>query len=317
MNTTYITESNKIASPYAWIWLLEITTVGYGTPLRLTNNNDDVIWPTAGGNTYSKMPFTVDDIQVSTSGEFPEYKLVIGDVNLSGALRTRIAAAGGLVGSTVRFLVVHSNHLDLTTAAIDEYADILSCELTAQAVVFTIGMPSLLSRRFPRDRYVPGYCRHRFEGALCQYEQPEDSVDSNNVVFSSPAYAEGHPVDQITVNDVGINLVTSLFINALPKRDVNTNGSLSLAKDTGFTISGSVSNDGFFLADSWYAVYPTHVFVKRQAESGKVFKEETVLTGVTIQLGYNACDHTLNACKFRDNMQNYGGSPGIVGGIYG
>lgn len=314
MNTAYITESNKIASPYAWIWLLEITTAGYGTPLRFTNNNDDVVWPTAGGNTYSKMPFTVDDIQVSTSGEFPEYKLVIGDVSLSGALRTRIAAAGGLVGSTVRFLIVHSNHLDLTTAAIDEYADILSCELTAQAVVFTIGMPSLLSRRFPRDRYVPGYCRHRFEGALCQYEQPEDSVVSNNVVFSSPAYAEGHPVDQITVS--GVNLVTSVFSKALPLGEAQ-GANWALSKDTGFTISGSVSNDGFFLADSWYAVYPTHVFVKREAESGKAFTPETVLTGVTIQLGYNACDHTLNACKFRDNMQNYGGSPGIVGGIYG
>lgn len=314
MNTAYITESNKIASPYAWIWLLEITTAGYGTPLRFTNNNDDVVWPTVGGNTYSKMPFTVDDIQVSTSGEFPEYKLVIGDVNLSGALRTRVGASGGLVGSVVRFMVAHSNHLDLTTSAIDEYADVLSCELTAQAVVFTIGIPNLLSRRFPRDRYVPGYCRHRFEGALCQYEQPDYSVVSNNVVFSSPAYAEGHPVDQITVS--GVDLITSVFRYTLPLGEVEGTG-WALSKDTGFTISGSLYNDGFFLADNWYAVYSTHVYVKREAESGKVFTPETVLTGVTIQLGYNACDHTLNACKFRDNMQNYGGSPGIIGGIYG
>lgn len=315
MNTAYITESNKIASPYAWIWLLEITTTGYGTPLRLTNNNDDVTWPVAGGNTYSKMPLTVDDIQVSTSGEFPEYKLIIGDVDLSGSLRTRIGAAGGLVGSVVRFMVVHSNHLDLTTPAIDEYADILSCELTAQAVVFTIGIPNLLSRRFPRDRYVPGFCRHRFEGALCQYEQPDYSVVSNNVVFSSPdSYAEGHPVDQITAN--GVNLVTSVFSEALPL-GVAQGANWALSKDTGFTISGSISNDGFFLADNWYAVRPTYVYVKKEAESGRAFTPETVLTGVTIRLGYNACDHTLNACKFRDNMQNYGGSPGITGGIYG
>ena len=314
MDSNYLEESNKIASPYAWLSLVEITTTGYATPLRYTNNNSDVSW---GGNTYTRMPFRMDDVNVSTSGEFPEFKLEIGDVDLAGDLRTRVAAAGGLVGSTVRFMVVHSDHLTLTTAAVDEYADILSCELTNKAVVFTIGTPNLLTRRLPRDRYVPGYCRHRFEGSLCQYVQPSaHPITTDNIVFSIVEYAAGHPVRKIAVNDKDLSY--AFFNYAEPGGTYNRNTKrLALAKNTGFTISGTTLNDGFFLADNWYAVQEHIVYVFTEADGGRVFYDETVLTGVTLTLGYDKCDHTLEACRFRDNSQNYGGSPGIAGGIYG
>ncbi len=311
IDSNYLEESNKIAAGGAWIWLVEITTVGYGTPLRYANNNSDVSW---NGNTYSRMPVRMDDIHVSTDGEFPEYKLEIGDVDLTGDLRTRVAAAGGLVGSIVRFRIVHSDHLALTDPAIDEYADILSCELTNKAVVFTIGTPNLLTRRFPRDRYVPGYCRHRFIGALCQYEQPSQTIVTNDITFSTVDFAAGHPVHKIAVADA--NLIYELFVYAQPGGSGNYS-SWTLAKDIGFTISGTPNNDGFFLADDWYAVKSTHVFVFTELDGAQIFVPETVLTGVTLQLGYVECDHTLEACKLRDNTQNYGGSPGIAGGIYG
>lgn len=316
MDSTYVEESTKIASPHAWIWLLEITSAEYpNNPLLLTSDNDLVTWNERGP--YVPMPFTVDDLHISTSGKFPEYRLQIEDVNLTGTLRDDIQSTGGLVGGTVRFLIVHSDHLGEATPAIDEYADILSCEITAQAVIFTIGIPNLLSRRFPRDRYVPGYCRHRFGGALCQYEQPPYSqYYAGNTTFSVPVVPNPThpPANLITIGGSG-NIVTAIFSHAKPTGKV-ADGRLALAKDTGFTISGSDSNDGFFLADRWYHVYPNRIYVYSEDEGGQVFKAE-VSTGVTITLGYSACDHTLEACKFRDNTQNYGGSPGIVGGIYG
>jgi len=316
MDSEYLKESNKIASPYAWLSLVEITITGYATPLRYVNNNENIDWPTVG-TTYTRMPFRMDDVNVSTSGEFPEFKLEIGDVDLAGDLRTRVAAAGGLVGSTVRFMIVHSDHLTLTTAAVDEYADILSCELTNKAVVFTIGTPNLLTRRLPRDRYVPGYCRHRFMGSLCQYEQTLYSKLSLFMDFVEGAAAPA-PHYLYTEN---FSLINYIFQYAEPRGYMSgTNISTQtwiLSKDTGFVISGSDYNDGFFLADSRYGVKHNQVFVVRGASYGRTFVNEPNSPNVTITLGYDKCDHTLEACRLRDNSQNYGGSPGIAGGIYG
>lgn len=200
MEAEYITEQNKLASSGSWIWLLEITTTGYQS-IRYTNNNTAVEW---NEEQWISKPFTADDVSMSTSGEFPEFRLQIDEVSLSSALRTRVRNIDGLIGNTARFRIVHSSHLDLDTPAIDEAAEILSCEVTAQSVIFVLGLPNMMRYRFPRDRYVPGFCRHRFKGGLCKY-------------------------------------------------------------------------DGLF----------------------------------------TACDHTLESCVERNNSINYGGSPGIVGGVYG
>ena len=203
LNSAYVGEQGKISAAGAWIWLIAISKSGYST-MRYANNNEDVSWPETT-DIYSAISFAMDDVTASLQGKFPEYRLSIGEVELDSVLRIAVKASGGLVGGTVRLIVVHSDHLTLTTPAIDEYATILSCEVTADAVVFTLGIPNLLSRRFPRDRYVPGICRHKFAGALCGYAASK----------------------------------------------------------------------------------------------------------------YTDCDHTLGACKLRNNTQNYGGSPGVAGGVYG
>ncbi|MCW4050354.1 MAG: hypothetical protein NWE89_11535 [Candidatus Bathyarchaeota archaeon] len=201
----YKDEQNKLAAPGAWIWLLEITTTGYSAPLRFTNNNSSLTWPTGSESVYTAIPLTMEDIEANLEGKFPECRLQIGELVLNSTLRTRVRATNGLIGSIIRMLVVHSSHLALTEAAIDESAEVLSCEVSTDVVTFVLGIPSLLNRRFPRDKYVPGFCRHKFTGALCQY----------------------------------------------------------------------------------------------------------------VAAIYTDCDHTLADCKLRNNTRNYGGSPGIVGGMYG
>ena len=317
MNTlddAYIEEQNKIASSGAWIWLLEITTPNY-TTLRYANNNSDIIWP-VGRNTYYKTSFSMSDIKTSTSGEFPEYKLQIGEVDLDGTLRARIKATAGLVGSTVRLMVVHSAHLDLATPAIDELAEILNCELTAEAVTFTIGIPNLLGRRFPRDRYVPSFCRHKFGGALCRYAQPDYSVGSGQGAFI-PGTSE------IRYNTIRIDtgfLITNVFRYA-PGRlltYVDRPDEYILTNDTMFTVEGSRYNDGSFLANSYHHIEQTYVRVFMEDDGARPFYAESAfITTTTIRLGYGNCDHTLEACKIRNNTQNFGGSPGIAGGMYG
>ena len=309
MNSAYVTEANKVSSAGAWVWLLEIISTGYST-LRYTNNNDNVVW---NGNTYTRMPFRFNDVKVSTDGVFPEYKLEIAEVSLTGAILSRVHDTDGLPRSLVRLMLVHSDHLAVTTPAVEEYAEILSVELTTGVIVLNVGIPSLLNRRFPRDRYVPSYCRHMFGGALCQYVQPSYSITSNSVQFVE---LEGYTpsVNRIVVNDVDLRV--ELFAHALPVGGLS-GATWALVKDTGFTITGTPSNDGFYLAENYYGVSAHHVYVKKPSESGRAFIEETVTSDVVIQLGYSACNHTLDACKFRDNSQNFGGSPGIAGGVYG
>jgi len=322
LDNSYITEQHKLATSGAWIWLLEISVIGTSMVLRYTNNNSAAGYITWNGNDYTNMPFTMDDVSASLEGKFPEYKLRIEDLSLTGALRTQVRATAGLVGSIVRLRVVHSAHLELTTPAIDESAEVLSCEVDLSAVTLTLGIPSLLSRRFPRDRYLPGFCRHKFGGALCQYTQPTSpdgslyTATSNHVIFTlDVGTVEGYPVNKIWMENGDI--VNKVFMFAEPRGEQRASGKWALSKDTGFVISGSVSNDGFFVAENYYAVTPTTVYVRTAAKGGRPFTEETVLTTVTLTLGYDNCDHTLAACKLRDNTQNYGGSPGITGGVYG
>lgn len=310
LNASYIAEQNKIASSGAWIWLLEIATPGQ-TTLRYANNNSNIKWPSGDPETYYAMSFSMDDLTVSTSGEFPTYKLQLDYVTLNSDVRTQIKAVGGLVGSTVRLMVVHSEHLSLTTPAIDELVEILSCELTAAAVVFTIGIPSLLSKRFPRDRYVPSFCRHKFAGALCQYTQPDYFLTSTTISFIVGTDPDD-PYNTIWVAEGG--LITDVFSHA---EGADQGVNYALTNDTAFTISGSESNDGLFLANNDHAVGDKFVRVFTEAQKGRAFVAESAGESITLKLGFDVCDHTLEACALRDNTQNYGGSPGIAGGMYG
>jgi len=315
LDSSYIDEQTKIAGSGAWIWLLEIATPGR-TTLRYANNNSDIGWPLGiSSNTYSKLSITMDDISVSTSGEFPIHKLQIGDVDLDGGLRERVKVTAGLVGSTVRLIVVHSSHLDLLTPAIDEIAEVLNCEVTAEAVVLTIGVPSLLSKRFPRDRYVPSFCRHKFGGALCRYVQPDYSLTSTAIRFTTSG--DYNIIQQV----ISGSLVSDVFSGApgepAPIPPPAPRARWKLDADTVFEVSGSVSNNGWFVADASHLITQSYVRVFNEADGGRAFVAEAPGASVIIQLGYSDCDHTLEACKLRNNSQNYGGSPGIAGGMYG
>jgi len=173
MNAEYQEEKNAIATSGAWIYLLEIDLAGYST-LRYANNNEDIPW---NDHDYLAIPFTIDDVSASIKGEFPELTLRIGDVDPHSDLREQVKETGGLIGGTLRLLVVHSAHLSLTTAAIDESAEIIGCDLDNKSVNFTLGVTNFLSKRFPQGRYVPGFCRHRFKDALCKYDGTDTKCD--------------------------------------------------------------------------------------------------------------------------------------------
>lgn len=294
MNALYTLEANKLSAAGAWLVLLEISYTGQTTQ-RYTSNNESTVW---NGNTYTPMPFQMDDIEVSTDGRFPEYSLQIFDVELWSTLRVMVRNTGGLTSGVVRLYVVHSDHLDLTDAAVDEAMEILDAEVSAGAVIFRVGMPNLLSRRFPRDRNTPGFCRHQFQNALCKYpESPAASVAPGIMFFPSPIPRLYSPLFN--------------FINFFG------GGSGFLTSDTVFSVEGSLYNDGYFIADRQYRVTSNTVYVHTVANGGRQMATEIAAGALDLTLGYIACDHTLDDCRKRNNSQNYGGSPGVVGALYG
>ena len=303
MDTTYLEEKNVIASSGTWIWLIEITLSGQ-TSTRRTNNNETVSW---GGYEWHPAAFAIDDINESTSGEFPEYRVQIDDADLSGSLRTRIQNYDGLIGETIRFRIVHSAHLDLTTPAIDESVEVLSCEVTAQSVIFTVGLPNLLGYRFPRDRYVPGFCRHKFKGGLCKYV-------TNRPVYTSDGISFGLYATKFSLKDNNNGFVDFLKHFITP---IQGTSAYMLTTDIHIIVSGSSLNNGTLLAISNpnLPVYQDRIYVEAFVETeaaGEPIQLSTVET-----FTFDTCDHTLEACTERNNSINYGGSPGIVGGVYG
>jgi len=317
LESQYDGEKGKLSTKHAWLWLVEISKTGYDT-VRYTSDNAEnqilgignyIIW---GGAAYYACPIHMDDVSASLEGKFPDFKISIGDVDIGGRLRPNLSSAGGYVGGTIRIMVVHSAHLSLTEAAVDETATITGCEVRADEVVFTAGITSKLDKRFPRDRYTPGFCRHKFGGAMCGYGDTTHSFSSNYVNF----YSNG----TIYVNEGG--LVTRLLIYAEGSRRSSIDNTLyTLKYDTCITISGSVNgNDGLYtvlksVQHDEYNIYVNPVFLDAYNVEQNITRESGGAS-ITITLGYATCDHTLEHCRQRNNLNRFGGSPGVAGGVY-
>ncbi len=325
LESQYDGEKGKLSTEHAWLWLVEISKTGYDT-VRYTSDNAEgsifgagyyIIWPTNGGVAYYASPIHMDDVSASLEGKFPDFRIGIGDVDINGQLRPNLSSAGGYIGGTIRIMVVHSDHLSLTEAAIDETATITGCEVRAEEVVFTAGITSKLDKRFPRDRYTPGFCRHKFGGALCGYDTNTHSLTSNLVEFYPDYAGFGEQIDIIFV--FGLELITQLLTYAEGKN--RGEGAYDLTYDTYITVSGSAQgNDGVYkmLKDFTQNEQFVIVDIVHWDENNDEQSMTRELSGasITITLGLATCDHTLEHCKQRNNLNRFGGSPGVAGGVY-
>lgn len=159
-------EKNKVSSTGAWLILLEFDIPGTGD-IRLTSNNENVFWPESGGNLYTAFPFTVEDVREDSSGALPSFSIKVS--NVTRALVPYLEETDGFKDASVRIMVVHSDHLDLTTAEIDEEFDVLGVGVDEMWATLTMGAPSPMRMRSPKDRYLKDHCRFKFKSARCGY----------------------------------------------------------------------------------------------------------------------------------------------------
>lgn len=167
-----ILEKNKISTNSAWLLLAEITMLD-STVVRLARNSDDI---TFEGNTYTAFPFEVDTINIDKE-KIPTITLKVS--NVTRLLQTYLEAQEGLVGATVRLIVVNSTDYTADLSDLELSYNVTETSADATYIALTLGMPNPLNKRFPLYRYAANHCNWvgRFKGVECQYAGAETACN--------------------------------------------------------------------------------------------------------------------------------------------
>ena len=176
LSAAAIVEKNKISNTGSWVVLLLIT-LSDATILRICTNQD-TDWPTGDPETFVGFPFELDEISDSADGEVPQLSLKVS--NASKALIPYLDAADGGRKATVRIMLVHSAHLDLTTPEIDLTFRCTQSNFSAKWVTFTLTTLNRYNRTFPKGRMMASHCRYpEFGGDRCGYDTEAVGYDGN------------------------------------------------------------------------------------------------------------------------------------------
>ncbi|MCK4522083.1 MAG: DUF1833 family protein [Nanoarchaeota archaeon] len=156
-------EKNKISGD-VWIILIELQ---FTPTYRICKNNEDIVWPTAGGNTYIAFPFELDAKTDTSKGEIPSVQIKISNVNR--LMQSYAEQSGGAVGSTVILRLVHSEHLDLADPEIEETFIITKVDTDNMWVYITLSLLNPFLLGFPSQKFIKNFCRFKFKGTRCGY----------------------------------------------------------------------------------------------------------------------------------------------------
>ena len=170
LSAAAILEKNKLASDAPWLVLLELSLEG--TTIRVVRNTEDVTW---NGYTWTAFPFALDETGETSRGEVPQLALRIS--NVSRVMQSYFEGSGGAVGSQVIVRVVHADHLDLTTAEVEEVFEVVESRADAVWVTLMLGLRNPMMLRFPRHRFLRTHCRWKFRGTECGYTGSETMCD--------------------------------------------------------------------------------------------------------------------------------------------
>lgn len=170
ISTQMMSEVSVLGSSGALLLLVEIALTGYST-LRYVRNNEDVV---CDGDTYTAMAIEFGDIEETLQGDLPTIELKFG--NALRPFAQLLEDTEGMRGGVVTIMVVHSDRLAYPPEIVYVF-EVLSTEVDVNWVAFNMGIPNPLTKRFPRDRYVPSLCRHWFKGELCQFAGSGETCD--------------------------------------------------------------------------------------------------------------------------------------------
>ena len=166
-----IAEKNKLFASGAFLELLEIQMSELSETLRIVNNNEDI---TYNGYTWQRFQFEPGDFKESQEGETPRV-----EIKVSNVLRVTQGyieqTEEGLVGDTVIYRMIHSDHPDKAPAII-VWFQVLNVVCDEVWAVFTLGAENFFLNRFPLHVYKRNICRYEvFKSSRCGYSGAETS----------------------------------------------------------------------------------------------------------------------------------------------
>ena len=281
------TLTHNLAAPGAWLILLEIYNLSGTLQYRLVNNTETV---TYDGANYHRASFELHGVDESLKGNLPTLNLSLNDPALS--LRTALYNNAGFSGWEIRIRRVYfPTPTTYTDTSIHQYFTIQDTDRDDTGINFSLGAPRPLHKRFPRDRYIPSICRHRFQDGMCRYGL-------------TPGQFTGYTSNRISffVIDGDIDYIQTCS-HALASQ---------IHENMLITISGSSLNDGTYRI-STVSIPHINLVLLGVAPPYSLAGEGESAT-ITLR---PACDYGLTTCRGCGNENRFGGSPGITEGLYG
>jgi len=259
----------------AHLLLLEITLTNSGTPIRLVRNTANV---TYDGNEYTAFAMELGEIPQELRGEIPHVSLRLG--NATRVLEPYLHGAGGLIGASVRVMLVQSDLLS-DPPDMDVTFIVNRATSTATWITLDLSLGVSLAARFPADRYIPNYCRHVFRGNACTF------AGTGIVAQKTIAFVDGG-AGADTITDSAEGFITG-----------------GLASRQLIKVSGSALNDGMYEVVT--ATAGTLTLATGTLTSESAGAEVTITT---------ECDHTIIRCAANNKIARFGGAPGMAGEVY-
>ena len=184
LSSEAIQEKNKISASGVWLLLVE-AQFDAGT-IYLVNNNEDIEWPTGSETTWVAFPMLIGSKISSSDQRIPS--LIIQVANASQLMQSYLETESGGANVPVIIRLVHSDHLDLESAEIEESYTIKGSSFDRSWVYFELSLPNPFTKRFPKYRYLKNFCRWKFKSSQCGYSGGEstcnhtltDCIDRNN-----------------------------------------------------------------------------------------------------------------------------------------
>lgn len=150
-----------------WLWAFEIVIPGQTTQ-RFVDNLENI---TYDSDEYEKHPVKVGQQELNSEGSLPRIVLQVSNINRT--IEDIINDSEGAVGGTVKIIKINDEFLDTAIPALEFDYDALSADSDSDWVVLTLGVPNLLTQRFPIDNYSSSLCSEaspsRFKGPKCKY----------------------------------------------------------------------------------------------------------------------------------------------------
>lgn len=162
-------EKNKLNTDSVFLIALEITIPDVVDPIKIVNNNEDIVW---NGVTYQAFPFEIEEFSDNTAGEITEFQIKVGNANniIGSYLRVYDAYVknNGFEPIQVSMSVINTNNLSSATPEIQHLTTLIKPSISYEQVTFTLGGVNAYNKTVHKKMYRNN-CRFKFKSTQCGY----------------------------------------------------------------------------------------------------------------------------------------------------